>query len=193
VRWRPPRGWAVRLLLAALLAAVPVLWMAPPAAAHAYLVSSSPADGATVGPVPNAVSLTFDEAVHRSFAAVVVTGPDGRRWDTGSPTVVGATVRQDLAPLPAAGRYAIAYRVVSADGHPVGQQLHFTFAPPAGYTPAVRHARVNQSGQSSRRAGAATPSWPAQHARDLLIVVAAVVAGALLLLVDHRRRASGPA
>jgi len=158
-----------------------------PAAAHAYLVSSTPADGATVATAPQVI-LRFDEAVNRSFAVVRVTGHDGRRWDVGSPSVMGATATQRLAPLPAAGAYALSYRVVSDDGHPVSQELHFTFAPPPGYVRAAAPLTViRPAAHVSARAGRPSRSWLGAHASELLVLGAAVITGAAVLLVGRRR------
>jgi len=174
-------------LLAVPAAGVVLVATSGPAAAHAYLVSSTPASAATVAAIPQVV-LRFDEAVNRSFAVVRVTGHDGRRWDVGSPSVAGATVTQRLAPLPAAGAYALSYRVVSDDGHPVSQELHFTFAPPPGYVPsAAPQAVIRPAAHVSARAGRPSRSWLSAHASELLVLAAAILAGASVLLVGRRR------
>ncbi len=99
--------------------------MASPAWAHNSLVSSSPADGARMDEAPNEVTLTFDEPVGRRFGVVVVTGPDGKPVQQGDLQVSGGTAKQRLAPLDRVGTYRVAWRVVSADGHPVSGELAF--------------------------------------------------------------------
>jgi copper resistance protein C len=100
---------------------------ATPASAHAHLVRAVPGDGATVISAPARVRLVFDENV-RTPAALVVTGLSGTRVDHGQVQVLDntASVRVDVM---TAGRYTVAFRVVSADGHPVSAQTSFRFAP----------------------------------------------------------------
>ena len=96
-----------------------------PAQAHNSLVSSTPTDGAKLGQGPAAVTLTFDEPVGRRFGLVVVSGPDGGKYQQGGLRVTGVTATQALRPLGPAGTYRVAWRVVSADGHPVSGSFSF--------------------------------------------------------------------
>jgi copper resistance protein C len=100
---------------------------ATPASAHAHLVRAVPGDGATVTTAPARVRLVFDENM-RPPALLTVTGPSGTRVDHGSVQVLDntASVRVDVL---TAGRYTVAFRVVSADGHPVSAQTSFRFVP----------------------------------------------------------------
>jgi copper resistance protein C len=109
------------VVLALLLAAV---WTAP-AAAHARLVASTPGDGATLDEPPGEVVLEFNEMVEADFGQLQVSGPDGERLDASAPIGEGTTVRSPLLEPTASGTYTVAYRVVSADGHPV--EGSFTF------------------------------------------------------------------
>jgi methionine-rich copper-binding protein CopC len=100
---------------------------AAPAAAHAHLVRAVPGDGATVTTAPARVRLVFDENVQTS-AALVVTGPSGTRVEQGRVQVLDNTASVRVHVM-AAGRYTVAFRVVSADGHPVSAQTSFRFTP----------------------------------------------------------------
>lgn len=124
-------------LAALLLAVAPVA----PAAAHASLISSSPADGAVVEDAPDSVELTFSEAV-ASPAYVVVTDPHGRTVSVGEPQVADASVSQPTGQADDEGEYVVEYRVVSADGHPVSGSVSFTVGAgepsTAGARPRVR-------------------------------------------------------
>ncbi len=112
------------LRLSAALAVVAVLGLpAAPASAHAALVSSDPADGQRLAALPGSASLTFNEEISPP-SYVVVTAPDGSRADQGEPAVAGSTVSVDLA-KGQEGTYALAFRVISADGHPVTGRLTF--------------------------------------------------------------------
>jgi len=103
---------------------------AGPVSAHSALQSSTPADQAELVQPPTAVTLTFNEAVDSEFSDVVVTGPDGQARQEGATQVQGSTVTQPLRPLTEDGRYDVAYRVVSADGHPITGELSFTVTLP---------------------------------------------------------------
>ncbi len=99
------------------------------AAAHTALVSSDPAEGATVTTVPATVTLSFSEDINPAFATVVINGSDGRNWVTEAAQVAGFQVRVAMQPdAPAGADYTVAYRVVSADGHPVSGSFTFTIA-----------------------------------------------------------------
>ncbi|WP_245533506.1 copper resistance CopC family protein [Actinoalloteichus spitiensis] len=106
-----------------------LLVLAWPASAHNVLVGCDPVDGATLPTPPDAVELVFDQPVLGGFNTVTVTGPGGYRWERDEEVAVeGASVRQRLHPLGPAGEYTIAYRILSADGHPVSDTLTFTLA-----------------------------------------------------------------
>ncbi|MGI9004465.1 MAG: copper resistance CopC family protein [Pseudonocardia sp.] len=97
-----------------------------PAFAHARLLSSDPADGASLSTAPERVSLTFNENMQPGFTTLTVIGPDGGAYQSGEVTADGAVVSIAVAPLGPAGRYEIGYRVVSEDGHPVTGSVGFT-------------------------------------------------------------------
>jgi methionine-rich copper-binding protein CopC len=125
-------------------AAAMLMAYAAPAAAHANLLRVAPGDGDTVDTAPTTVTLTFDEEM-RAPAVVLVTAADGSRVNNGRTVVVNnTTTTRVLVTEP--GRYTVAYRVVSADGHPVTGQTTFGFRAAAGAsgsnTPAsVAHAQ----------------------------------------------------
>ncbi|MGY1839076.1 MULTISPECIES: copper resistance CopC/CopD family protein [unclassified Modestobacter] len=116
------------LLLAGLLVAglgLDVL-TARPAAAHATVVSTTPADGARLDTVPDEVTVEFDEPVSLGAGYARVFGADGERVDSGAAEVRDDTLTVPLRDgLPESG-YLVTYRVVSADAHPVSGA--FTFA-----------------------------------------------------------------
>jgi copper transport protein len=93
--------------------------LAPAAAfAHATLVATEPADGAVVAAPPEAVTLVFNEPV----APLVL-----RLFDPSGHATALSDVRQDGPRLVVAvprdrgeGTFVVSWRVVSADGHPIG-------------------------------------------------------------------------
>jgi methionine-rich copper-binding protein CopC len=113
------------LLLLTLAAGV---GLAGPAAAHNVLIGSDPTDGSTLQKAPTSVRLTFDQPVQDFEPVVTIIGPDGQRYESGAPQIDSTVVTTDVAPLPVAGGYSIAYRIVSADGHPVEGSIAFQLA-----------------------------------------------------------------
>jgi copper transport protein len=124
-RFRPPRAvaWAIVGLLVVLGGVVGV---ASPASAHAELLVSTPADGAIVDVAPDEVVLQFTEAVQLQPDGVRVVDADGDRVDLGEAVADGAKVTSPVEDDLAEGSYLVAWRVVSADGHPV--RGAFTFS-----------------------------------------------------------------
>ncbi len=123
---------------AALVAAASLLLLAGagPAAAHARLVRAVPGDGSTVETAPSRVSLVFDEEM-RPPATIVVTGPGGAEVQHGTVAVADDTATVAVR-VTAHGTYRVAFRVVSADGHPVTGETSFGFrTSPAGASPAA--------------------------------------------------------
>lgn len=107
-----------------------VVAAAAPAAAHAELASSNPAQGATVDTLPGTVELTFTEVVG-SPSSVAVTGPGDKSVAEGDPEIVDGTLTQQVAADSApAGAYAVSYRVTSADGHPISGTVTFNVGEP---------------------------------------------------------------
>ncbi|GAB2869698.1 copper resistance CopC family protein [Streptomyces mayteni] len=121
-----PRARAAGALLCAVVAIGAV--HAPPASAHTGLTSSDPADGAELSTAPASVTLTFSDPMDAEYSQVAVTDADESSVTEGEPRVDGSLVTQPLAADVPPGRYAVAYRVVSADGHPVSGGLGFRVA-----------------------------------------------------------------
>lgn len=146
---------SVRAVLVLAVALLTTVGIAGTASAHTSLIGSDPTDGAVLETIPTAVTLTFDDALTNFEPVVTITGPDGNQYQSGPATIDGAQVTSAVAPLPAAGSYTIAYRVVSADGHPVEGQVRFDVAPVAVAAP------VNESPASTMAATSAGPSTAA--------------------------------
>jgi len=116
------------VLLGAVLVLL-VLGGAGPASAHAALKSTDPEDGTVLESAPRSITLTFTESVGLLDDSFRVLDPDNRRVDIGE--AEHARGRSDTASvtLPkrlAKGTYVVAWRVVSADSHPVGGAFTFS-------------------------------------------------------------------
>ncbi|MFK4269409.1 copper resistance protein CopC [Streptomyces milbemycinicus] len=119
-------------LLAALLCALS--FGASPAAAHAALTMTDPADGAVVKTAPAQVRLTFSEGVLLSRDSVRILDPKSNRVDTGNPAHVGgksSTAAVGLRPGLPNGTYTVAWKVVSEDSHPVAGAFTFSIGAPS--------------------------------------------------------------
>jgi len=113
-----------------LLACATLLGAVTPAQAHNVLIDSDPKDGAELATGPETITLTFDQPVRQGFAQISVTGPGGTRWEDGTTTVDRTKVRVQVRDLGPAGEYAVGYRILSADGHPISSKITFTLTAP---------------------------------------------------------------
>ncbi|GAA1266714.1 copper resistance CopC family protein [Saccharothrix xinjiangensis] len=150
----------VSLLLTGLVAGAVVLGAATPALAHNVLISSDPKDGSSVAAGPAAITLTFDQPVTggEGFNTISVTGPEGTRWEAdGEPTIRDNVVTFPLRPLGPAAEYAVSYRILSADGHPVSGSLKFTLTEAGDGTPAPATSTAAQDQASG--SGGGVPIW----------------------------------
>lgn len=99
----------------------------PTAVAHDSLVSSTPADGATLSNAPSRVVFVFSGRIQSDFAQVAVVDSAGENVIAGEPVVDGTDVRFPLPAL-ADGQYQASFRVVSSDGHPINGSISFSVA-----------------------------------------------------------------
>ena len=98
------------------------LGSAAPAFAHAELLSSSPSNGAQLAESPAEIVLQFSETVDVTEIRLLDAGAVDA--DLGPVSASGSTIRIDVPPL-ADGGYALTWRLVSKDGHPVTGSLAF--------------------------------------------------------------------
>ncbi|MEO9223181.1 MAG: copper resistance CopC family protein [Mycobacteriaceae bacterium] len=152
------RSW-LRAAGVALALGVALLAGVGPASAHSYLVSSDPADGVSLTAGPPQVNLTFNEQLQTSFDSISVVGPDGNRWSTGDTKVAGAKVSIALTELGPVGKYTVAYRVVSADSHPVAGTVAFTLSTAGNGTPGPKAGSAQSPGATGGSAGGVS-AWP---------------------------------
>lgn len=107
------------------LATVFFIVAAPAAAfAHAALVSTEPADGAVLTQSLARFALTFSEPV--SPLVLTLVKPDGAAVPLTSFRLEDQTVEIDNPEPLGKGTHVLSYRVISADGHPVGGSILFS-------------------------------------------------------------------
>ncbi len=119
-------------MAAALVALALVLLGGSPAAAHAELVETDPAEGAVVETAPETVTLTFNEPVRLTSQEIAVYDAGGdpvasTAGATGAEVTVGLT---DAAGLED-GTYVVSWNVLSGDGHPISGALTFSVGAPS--------------------------------------------------------------
>ncbi len=102
----------------AFIAAVAVVALAAgPAAAHARLVSATPAPNSTVT-ATRSVSLTFSERTVPAFSGFDVVNAAGEKVAVRTAVAEdGKTLTGTLARRLAAGGYRVNWRIASSDGH----------------------------------------------------------------------------
>lgn len=123
---------AVRRLAAGFLAMLSLLavLVAPGAAfAHAALVKTEPADGAVLARSPARFALTFSEPV--SPLVLTLVQPDGVSVRLPSSRLDGQTLEIDNPQTLGSGTHVLSWRVISADGHPVGGSILFSVGAPS--------------------------------------------------------------
>jgi copper transport protein len=129
-----------RSVVASFIGLLIALAHAGEACAHASLVRASPADGAVVPVAPPALSLTFNEPV--SPLVIRLIGPDGAsiapRSVVGENNTVTVTTPANLQ----RGTHLLSWRVISADGHPVGGSLMFSIGAPSAQPAADADSRA---------------------------------------------------
>ena len=164
-------------LTAAFLVAVPL-----PAQAHTGLVSSNPADKATVQTLPTEISLTFNESLMtiggKQVSKFTLHDPKHHVMKLGALKVTGPTISAKVLDQSAdAGTYKIYYRVISADGHPVSGIISFN----------------NKTASASNEIEVLKPvdwheikHWTGHHKWHILETVAAL--GLILAWAINRRR-----
>ena len=139
--------------------------------AHAALLGSEPADGASLGGQPAAVVLRFDEAV--TPIALRLVGPGGQAVPLGPVEAGGGALRAAIPPGLAEGTYLLNWRVTSADSHPVAGTVAFGVGVPAQAAP--------DGGPAQDR-----PAWdalPSEVARWLFYAALMAAAGGALFRV----------
>ncbi|HZB04009.1 MAG TPA: copper resistance protein CopC [Actinomycetota bacterium] len=124
-----PRSWVVVLSLTTASVAAAAL----PASGHAIVKATEPAIDEVVETPPQRVLMEFNEPVEISFGAIRVFDTHGRRVDEGEAEYIEGSSDQVQVPVEANladGTYTVAWRIVSADGHPIGEAYVFHVGTP---------------------------------------------------------------
>ncbi|MDD2869215.1 CopD family protein [Neomegalonema sp.] len=114
----------LRAALAFLLLSLALVLASQEARAHAAFLSSFPEPDAVLDQAPEAAILRF--------AAASRTGPDGVALDLTAATTGGREIRAPLPAGAAEGPQVFAWRVASADGHPLDGSVAYSIAASGG-------------------------------------------------------------
>jgi copper transport protein len=121
------RRLALLVLVGCAVTAATLGLAASPVAAHNTLVSSDPADGATLGVAPSAITWNFDKTVPLDSMTVTLIDATGARTELAGSTHGAAGDSQVVTPLPSLdGEVSVRWRLVGADGHPITGRVDFT-------------------------------------------------------------------
>ncbi|WP_329350034.1 copper resistance protein CopC [Streptomyces sp. NBC_01261] len=134
------------MLLGSLLVLL-LLGTAGTASAHAALESTDPADGSVLKSAPRTLTLTFSESVALLDDSFRVYDPDNRRVRTSSAhhaKDAGDTASVTLPAKLGTGTFTVAWRVVSADSHPVSGAFTFSIGKPSATTTAITTAPTEE-------------------------------------------------
>lgn len=104
------------------------------ASAHAALRGADPADGAVLKTAPRSITLTFTESVGLIDDTFRVFDPGNGRVETGEAQHVDGRSDTARVTLPAklgTGTFTVAWRVVSADSHPIAGAFTFSVGAPS--------------------------------------------------------------
>lgn len=167
---------------------------APAAQAHTELVSSTPANGASLATAPTTVVLTFDEEP-KSVQSVRAEATGGGLVTLGAPTLKGTVVTVAWPADAPPGMYRLGWTLVSDDGDPVEGTILFSYAANASAPPAVDPSAA-AAAKPDAAPTAETHSTTALSVAwiGLALAVVLVAAGTALVVVrrSRRRRSAGP-
>jgi methionine-rich copper-binding protein CopC len=196
----------ITTVITTVVATLALLWPATSAEAHDALKSSSPKKNAKVTTIDRVV-LEFTASVQHP--TVVVRNESGDTFQTGDPRTDRMKVTQRLTtPLPS-GKYTIAFRVVSSDGHPITGEIPFTVVaapaptasptpsstpsnlaePTAASSPAAPPVTAQSSAQAEAQSGEQEASTSGNMSGVFLLATGAVIliAGAAFLLAGRKK------
>ncbi|MCJ8012016.1 copper resistance CopC/CopD family protein [Paenibacillus sp. KQZ6P-2] len=121
------------------------------ASAHAYIVKSMPGENEMLAQAPAKVVIDFNEPLQKAFHSIIVTDSSGKKVNLSEsriPEGESSALEADLQPDLPQGVYAVQWKAVSADGHPVEGTFSFQIGEGGGSTGNAAHSVVT------------APDWP---------------------------------
>ena len=163
--------WSIALAVTKATVFVLSVVMAPTASAHADLQVSTPEDGESLEIAPEEIRLTFSEELFEELVEISILDAAGDLYSTIEVEQTPPPGTDVIFPWPTKappGEYSIAYRVVSADGHPVTGTISFSYAAtapepnPSDPAPEPTPSDSTPSTQSSTPAASPAVSAPSE-------------------------------
>ncbi|MGE3361525.1 MAG: copper resistance protein CopC [Acidimicrobiia bacterium] len=157
-----PRGRAVRWAVALVLAAVLLVLGATPAGAHAELAGTEPSAGEVLDEAPAEIVLRFTEDVDPLPGGIRLVRSDGSDVgaEVGTVDGDGSTIRLVPGEALAPDAYVVAWRVTSADSHPVRGAFTFQVGDAGRDTAALVNRLLSQeSGMAGAGAVLTVGRW----------------------------------
>jgi methionine-rich copper-binding protein CopC len=114
--------------LTSILALAVAVSASGPALAHGRLETSTPAEGAAVGPSPAEMSFRFSEPVEAAMSRVKLIGPGDKEVTLARAHADKDDARTIAVALPKLdpGAYRAQWTTAGHDGHRVKGEIHFT-------------------------------------------------------------------
>ncbi|MBD5785703.1 copper resistance protein CopC [Cellulosimicrobium terreum] len=140
----PVRHRAVALLVSVAAGLLLAILAGGPAAAHAVLIGTDPADGTVLDTPPEALTVTFNEPVQVVEGGTQVLTADGAPVTASVESIDDALVITPAEPLDD-GTYVVSWRVVSLDSHPIAGAFSFSVGAPSTTTVDVAVAEPTAS------------------------------------------------
>ena len=165
--------------------------MAPTGSAHADLQVSTPEDGESLEVAPEKIRLTFSEELFEELVEISILDVAGDLYSTVEVEQTPPPGTYVIFPWPTQappGEYSIAYRVVSADGHPVTGTMSFSYAAtapeptPSDSTPSVESSTPASSPTASTPSASSADESSTSSSTDSSSSMPLVVYGVVLLL-----------
>ena len=142
--------------------------------AHSQLIASSPANGAVLDQRPRQVEFTFDDDLLPGANTISINDDNGNVVASPQVDASGRTLTAAWPSNAQGGTYQAAYRVVSADGHPVTGAITITIVPGGSTAEPTAATAPTADSVASGALGALEPSGGPSIATLLLFAVAAV-------------------
>lgn len=130
------------------------------ATAHDFLVSSDPADGASLQTAPSEAVLTFSDNIIEMAPLMRLTTIDGELLTQGEPRIDGTDAHLAFPDNLPDGEYRLAWSLVSADGHRVEDFITFTIGDPPNADNHDESASPTASDKPADTGGATLDSAP---------------------------------
>ena len=184
-----------------------VLGAAAPAAAHNYVVSSTPADGEILTAVPEMFVITTNDILldlsgEAAGFGMLITDETGAYYGDGCVAVDGRSM-STAAALGPEGDYTLTFQLISADGHTLSDSLSFRYEPrdgasaDSGSTSAPVCPGRSGTIDGENAPGADASADPIDESAVVLAIIGvsvgvlALVAAIVAVLMARSRRGSG--